>query len=64
MQLKDFYTNTLLKRGDLYEGAALANNEELTPLAHHFIIEKWLLSIDPRLPAHIIRSHGSLFTAE
>ena len=64
MQYLDFYRNTLLKTGDRYQGVARTSNEELTPLAKHFIIEKWLQSIDVRLPGHILRTRGSLFTAD
>ena len=64
MEFKDFYSNILLKIGDRCEETVRTTNEELTPLAKHFIIEKWLLSIDPRLPAHILRTRGSLFTAD
>ena len=59
MRYLAFYRDTLLKTGDTCEGVARTTNEELTPMALHFIMEKWLVSIDPRLPAHILRTRGS-----
>ena len=64
MQFKDFYTATMLKAGDIYQGKPMPDKETLSPLATNFIIKEWLTSIDPRLPAHIIRTKGGMFTAE
>ena len=50
MQFKDFYTVTLLKVNDVWQGAAMPENERLSPLATNFIIKEWLNSIDSRLP--------------
>ena len=39
-------------------------DEELSPLAENFIIEKCLAKIDPRLPEHVKNSRGHLFNEE
>ena len=62
--MKDFYTNSLLKKGDVFNGKRLSKDEELTPMAENFIIEKTLLKIDSRLPDHIKNSRGYLFTED
>ena len=46
MVLMDFYANALLNEGNISEGRALANKEQLTPLVKNFIVEAWLDSID------------------
>ena len=64
MMTKDFYINSLLKKGTMFKGKALAKNEELTPLAENFIVEKCLQKIDPRLLDHIKNTRGHLFSEE
>ena len=64
MMTKDFYLNSLLSKGTLYKGKPLAKNEELTPLAENFIVEKCLQKIDHRLLDHIKNTRGHLFTEE
>ena len=64
MSMKDFYVNSLLGKNSLFKGKALNKDEELSPLAENFIIEKCLFKIDPRLPEHIKNTKGHLFTEE
>ena len=64
MMTKDFYINSLLSKGTLFKGKPLAKNEELTPLAENFIVEKCLQKIDGRLLDHIKNTRGHLFTDE
>ena len=64
MQLKDFYVNSLLSRGSTFKGKTLNKDEELSPMAENFIIEKCLSKIDHRLPDHIKHTRGHLFTEE
>ena len=64
MMTKDFYLNSLLSKGTQFKGKALARNEELTPLAENFIVEKCLQKIDHRLIDHIKNTRGHLFTDE
>ena len=64
MMTKDFYLNSLLTKGTQFKGKALARNEELTPLAENFIVEKCLQKIDHRLIDHIKNTRGHLFTDE
>lgn len=64
MMTKDFYLNSLLGKGTLFKGKQLTKNEELTPLAENFIVEKCLQKIDHRLLDHIRTTRGHLFTEE
>ena len=64
MMMKDFYINALLPSGKIYKGKATVKDEELSPLAENFIIEKCLAKIHPGLPDHIKNSRGYLFTEE
>ena len=64
MQYKDFYQAKLLKAGAISEGVVRATDEQVTPLATNFIIEKWLCTIDPWLLGHIVQTKGSMFTVE
>ena len=64
MMTKDFYINSLLKKGSMYKGKVLAKDEELTPLAENFIVEKCLQKIDHRLLEHIKNTRGHLFSEE
>ena len=64
MMTKDFYTNSLLTKTSTFKGKPFPRDEELSPLAENFIVEKCLLKIDPRLPDHIKNTRGHLFTEE
>ena len=64
MLMKDFYVNCLLPKGSYFKGKKLNRDEELTPLAENFIIEKCLAKIDIRLPEHIRNTRGHLFNEE
>ena len=62
MMMKDFYVNSLLKEGIMFKGQASPKNEELSPLAENFIIEKCLSKIDQRLHEHVENTRGHLFS--
>ena len=62
--MKDFYVNCLLPKNSKFKGKVLQQDEELSPLAENFVIEKTLHKIDPRLPDHIRNTCGHLFTEE
>ena len=64
MTYKDFYQSTLLKKNDVCNGETLDADEQITPIVQNFIIKEWLMSIDSRLPSHIVRTRGSLFTRD
>ena len=64
MQTRDFYTNSLLTKNSTYKGKPYPKEEELSPLAENFIVEKCFQKIDPRLPDHIKNTRGHLFTDE
>ena len=54
--IKEFYCDSLLKKGAKYKGTTLVKNEPLSPLAENMLVEKWLDMIDPRLRSHIVQS--------
>ena len=62
MLLKDYYISCLPARNTMFKGKALTADDKLSPLAELFIVEKWLLKIDPRLPGHAQRTRGHLFS--
>ena len=62
MAIKEFYTSSLLNVGDILQSRVLDIKEVLSPLAHNFIVEKWLDSINPRLKLHIMNNRGCLIT--
>ena len=62
MQIRDFYMNSLLPGNTMFKGKNRSQTEVLSPLAEQFIIKEWLIKIDPRLPYHIRRTRGHLFT--
>ena len=64
MAIKEFYTSSLLNVGDISQDRVLDTKEVLSPLAHNFIVEKWLDSIDPRLKSHILNTRGGLITEQ
>ena len=62
MMIKDHYISSLLPAGSKCMGKTLTADETLTPLATNFLVEKWLIKIDPRLPDYVRTSRGYLFT--
>ena len=62
MQIRDFYISSLLPTNTLFKGKTRTQTEVLSPLAEQFIIKEWLIKIDPRLPYHIRKTRGHLFT--
>ena len=64
MMMTDFYINSQLPKGKIFKGKELTKDEELSPLAENFIIEKCLSKIDPRLPDHVKNTRGHLFTEQ
>ena len=61
---REFYSDSLLDKGDLYKGKAMGKKEPLSPLAENLIVKEWLDSIDKRLRGHIMRTRGHLITAD
>ena len=64
MVIKDFYLACLLDRDSRFKGRVRAQPEVLSPLAETFLIEKWLMKIDPRLLDHIRKTRGYFFTTD
>ena len=64
MHLRDHYISSMPESGTKFKGKNLQNKGKLSPLCELFIVEKWLEKIDPRLPAHIAKTRGYLFTDE
>ena len=62
MYLRDYYINSLAEKDTMFKGKKLATKEKMSPLAELFIVERWLAKIDPRLPAHVHRTRGHLFS--
>ena len=62
MQIRDFYMSSLLPANTTFKGKNRTQSEVLSPLAEQFIIKEWLLKIDPRLPQHVRKTRGNLFT--
>ena len=62
MQLKAFYMNGLLPANSTCKGKALVDPEVLSPMAESLLVKDWLVKIDPRLPNHIRKTRGHLFT--
>ena len=60
----EFYSSSLLKKGELFEGKPLDKDETLTPFGKNVIVEKWLDDIHPDLKGHIVQTRGSLFTEQ
>ena len=42
MAIKEFYTSSLLNVGDILQNRVLDTKEVLSPMAHNFIVKKWL----------------------
>ena len=61
---REFYCNSLQKKGTKYKGKILEKNESLTPLGENFIVETWLNGIHPKAKAHIVQTRGHLITDE
>jgi hypothetical protein len=64
MSIKDHYTSSLLPANSTCMGKVLTTKEILSPLAANFLVREWLVSCDPRLPAHVKNTRGHLFTDE
>ena len=62
MQMRDHYISAMPEQGSNFKGKRLESKEKLSPLSELFIVEKWLIKIDPRLPNHIYKTRGYLFT--
>ena len=62
MYLRDYYINSLAEKDTMFKGKKLATKEKMSPLAELFIVERWLAKIDPRLPAHVHKTRGHLFS--
>ena len=62
MYLRDYYINSLSEEGTMFKGKRLATKEKMSPLAELFIVERWLSKIDHRLPAHVHKTRGHLFS--
>ena len=59
---REFYCNSLQKKGTKYKGKELDKNEPLTPLGENFIVETWLNGIHPKAKAHIMQTRGHMIT--
>ena len=64
MHLRDHYISSMPEYGTKFKGKDLTTKGKLSPLCELFIVEKWLAKIDPRLPAHVSKTRGYLFTDE
>ena len=64
MLVRDYYIACLLPKDSEFKTKTLLANEKLSPLAELFIVEKWLQKIDPKLPGHVQRTRGHLFTTD
>ena len=62
MKLKAFYMNAMLPANSICKGKVLVAPETLSPLAESLLVKDWLVKIDPRLPNHIRKTRGHLFT--
>ena len=62
MYLRDYYINSLAEKDTMFKGKRLDTKEKMSPLAELFIVERWLAKIDPRLPAHVQKTRGHLFS--
>ena len=60
----EYYSSSLLKKGEIFEGKPLDKDEVLTPFGKNIIVEKWLDDSNPDLKAHIVQTRGSLFTEQ
>jgi len=62
MVLRDYYISSLAEKDTMFKGKRIEAKEKLSPLSELFIVERWLAKIDPRLPAHVQRTRGQLFS--
>ena len=62
MKHKAFYMNAMLPANSICKGKILATAEILSPLAESLLVKDWLVKIDARLPNHIRKTRGHLFT--
>ena len=62
MKLKAFYMNAMLPANSICKGKNLSSAEVLSPLAESLMVKDWLVKIDARLPSHIRKTRGHLFT--
>ena len=64
MQVKDFYSSSLLPAGSKYIGTTLNKKETLSPLANMFLVKEWLTKIHPDLPDYVMKNESQLFTPD
>ena len=64
MQIKDFYSSSLLPAGSKYIGTTLNKKETLSPLANMFLVKEWLTKIHPDLPDYVMKNESQLFTPD
>ena len=62
MFLWDYYSSAQPEKGKMFKGKILDEKAKMSPLTALFIVEKWLSKIDSRLPAHVYKTRGHLFT--
>ena len=64
MHWRDYYSATLPEKGTMFKEKTLKEKDKISPLAELFIVEKWLSDIDQRMPGHVQKTRGHLFTTE
>ena len=60
MRLRGHYQLAAPKAGSTFDGAVLESDVKIGPLAELMLVEKTFERIDPRLPAHIVKTRGHL----
>lgn len=60
MRLRGHYQLAAPKAGSTFDGVALEADVKIGPLAELMLVEKTFERIDPRLPAHIVKTRGHL----
>ena len=60
MRLRGHYQLASPKAGSIFDGVVLDQDVKIGPLAELMLVEKTLERIDPRLPAHIVKTRGQL----
>ena len=60
MRLRGHYQQAAPKRGSMFNGNQLQQDEKIGPLVEMMLVEKTFEKIDPRLPAHILKTKGHL----
>ena len=64
MHWRDYYSSTLPEKGTMFKEKTLDEKDKISPLAELFIVEKWLRDIDERMPGHVQKTRGHLFTTQ